>query len=278
MEQKLSRVSETLLIPLWARAVEAKRPEPIVKDDRAAEILEKIQYDYTKFDRAWKSQVGVSIRTMLLDRATEAFIEKHPDALVVNLGAGLDTRYFRVDNGEILWWDLDLPEVIGLRRTFFEESRRRRMIAKSVFDYSWISDLDAHDRPVLIIAEGLLMYFEEHEVRNLMNRLVLAFPGAEMLLEVLAPILVKNEKRHDSVGKIGAAFKWGASRSRDMETFHGAIRFVEEWNYFDYHRARWRWMGWFALVPAFKNRFNNRIVHLRFAGNGLSGIPEKETE
>ncbi len=265
MKHPLNGLSETLLIPLWARATETGRPNPIVKDDLAVKIVGKMDYDFSKFNRAWKSQVGVAIRTMLLDSATKGFIDAHPDCVIINLGAGLDTRYFRIDNGGIRWYDLDLPEPIRVRGVFFEESPRYRMIAKSVFDLSWIKDVHSADLPVLIIAEGILMYFEEARVRDLMNSLVAAFPGAEMLFEMMTPALVKKSKQHDTVRKIGVTFKWGIQHGREMEAFNPAIRFVEEWNYFDYHKDRWRWMGWLALIPWFKRRFNDRIVRLRFA-------------
>ena len=96
---KLAGVSETLLIPLWARAAETRGPDPIIQDLMAVGIVEKIDYDFDKFNSAWKSRVGVSIRTMILDRAVEKFITRRPGARIINIGAGLDTRFFRVDNG-----------------------------------------------------------------------------------------------------------------------------------------------------------------------------------
>ena len=264
MKSRLEGVSETLLIPLWARATETKGPQPIVRDEYAVDLVEKIDYDFSKFERARMSQVGVSIRTMLLDYATKAFINVHPDCAIVNIGAGLDTRYFRVDNGRIRWYDLDLPEPIRIRKNFFDESSRYKMIAKSVFDFSWQEDVETANLPVLFIAEGVFVYFEEAEVKHLMSRLAADFSGAEMLFEMMTPTLVKMQSKHDSVSKTDAVFKWGIKSGRETEAFHPDIRFIEEWNYFDFHKDRWKWMRWPAMIPAIKNRMNNRIVHLRF--------------
>lgn len=265
MEYELDGVAETLLIPLWARAVETMRPHPIIIDDLAVKMRGDIDYDFSKFAHSWKSQVGVSIRTMLLDRATGSFLAAHPEAVIVNIGAGLDTRFFRLQNSRIHWYDLDLPETIRLRERFFQEFPNYRMIAQSVFDFSWLDEVDAANRFVLIIAEGIMMYFTESEVRTLMDRLVTAFPGAEMLLEMMTPFLAKMSRRHDTVSQTKAVFKWGIKAGRELESYHPKIRFIEEWNYFDFHKERWKWMRWPALIPAFKNRFNNRIVHLRFS-------------
>ena len=264
VKQKLEGVSETLLIPLWARATETKRTDAIIKDHQALSMMEQIEYDFTKFEKTWLSQVGIAIRTELLDTAVTNFIGKYPNAVIINLGCGLDTRFFRIDNRQINWYDLDLPEPIRIRRLFFSETDRYRMIAKSVFDDTWPKDIIRQDKPVLFIAEGLLMYFTEPEVKKLFSRLIDSFPGEQMLLEILAPIMVKNNKRHDTVGTMDAPFQWGAIDGAAVETLHSHIRFVQEWNYFDSHRERWRWFGWLAIIPAFKRSFNNKIVHIKF--------------
>jgi methyltransferase (TIGR00027 family) len=270
---RLEGVSETLLIPLWARAEETRRPDPIFLDAWAEKLVREMDYDFSRFDKAWMSQTGVAIRTLILDRAVGSFLKEYPEAVVINLGAGLDTRFLRLDNGGLHWFEVDLPEPIRVRRSFFKESCRYRMIEGSIFEHSWINDVRVEDRPVLIIAEGLLMYFEKTEVRDLLVHLMSTFPGAEMLLEMMTPSLVKRSRHHDAVSKTDAAhkggvqdpiFKWGIRNGREAAAYHPGIRFIEEWNYFDFYRERWRWMGWLARIPAFKNRFNNRIVHLAF--------------
>ncbi|HMK53945.1 MAG TPA: class I SAM-dependent methyltransferase, partial [Methanobacteriaceae archaeon] len=140
------------------------------------------------------------------------------------------------------------------------------IIAKSVFDYSWIDEIRTNN-PILIIAEGILMYFTEQEVKNLMNKLVVAFKGAEMLLETIPPSLVKQNKQQNVIKnqyQIDAQFQWGIKKGKEMEKLNNRIRFIEEWHYFDYHKDRWKIIRWLSLIPTFKNRFGNRIVHLKF--------------
>ena len=83
---QLSGVSETLLIPLWARAVETGRPDAIIRDPIALEIFESLDYDFSKFDGAWMTQTGIAIRTKILDEATSVFIRANPRTVVINLG------------------------------------------------------------------------------------------------------------------------------------------------------------------------------------------------
>lgn len=267
MEQKLTGIPETLLIPLWARAVESEKNQPIIRDPRAVQMVSRIDYDFSKFEKVWLSQLGVSIRTMLLDRATSDFVQRNPGSVVVNLGAGLDTRGERFkDKGITCWYDLDVPEVVKLRQNFFSEDEKHKLIAGSAFDLSWLEQVEYAGKPVLFIAEGMLMYFDEQEVRRLFGQLALRVPGFEMLFEALAPIAVGKSKHHDSLKKLdnAAEFKWGLKNSRDLESWDKKIQFVEEWNYFDFHKDRWKWFGLIARLPFLRPMFSNRIIHLRF--------------
>lgn len=265
MQQKLNGVPETLLIPLWARATETQNSKPIIKDYKAIEMMKNIDYDFSKFDNTWLSQTGVAVRTELLDNGTKVFIDKYPNAVIINIGCGLDTRFFRLDNNKIKWYDLDLPEPIRIRKQFFTETERYKMIAKSVFDYSWINEINILNESVLIIAEGILMYFTENEIKSLFNELVKAFPNAEVLFEMMTPTVAKMSKHHDTASKLGVKFNWGITSGKEMESYNSKIKFIEEWNYFDYHKDRWHWLRLPSLIPAFKNRFNDRIVHLKFS-------------
>jgi O-methyltransferase involved in polyketide biosynthesis len=267
MKIQLSGVPETLLIPLWARAVEGRKTNPIVYDNKATEILSQIDYDFSKFESSRLSQLGVSIRTMLLDNAVSTFIKHNSEAVVINLGVGLDTLHERLGLKDIDWYELDLPESIELRRRFFTESQRYHFISRSIFDTSWMDEIEDAGRPVLLIAEGLFMYFTEEELKPLFKKLVDRFAGAEMLLEVLGPFLVGKGKRHDSVSKIDSKveFKWGIKDSRDIMRWCHGINFIEEWCYFDYHKERAGWVSHIVRLPFIRSRLAPRIVYLKFS-------------
>ena len=263
VKQNLRGVSETQLITLWARAAETKQEKPIIKDNKAIEIVNKIEYDFSRFNKDRLTQVMVAVRTEILDNATTAFIEKYPDAVIINLGCGLDTRFSRLDNGKIHWYDLDLPESISVRNQFFEENDRYKMISKSVFDYSWMNEIDRNNKPVLIILEGLLLYFKEHEVKDLINKLINTFKGSELLSTIVPPFIVKNRTKNGAFGEMGAEFQWGLKSGREMEKYNNKIKFIEEWNYMDYHTSRWKLFRFLFLIPGSKNKFGNKIVHLK---------------
>jgi len=258
LKQNLEGITETMLIPLWARAKETRMENPIIKDEMALEMMEQIDYDFEKFERGRMPQVSISIRTELLDKATQYFIDRNEDGTIVNLGCGLDTRYTRLDNKKVHWYDLDLPEPIRIRRRFFKETERYKMIARSVFDYTWMGEIKT-DKPILIIVEGLLMYFLEDEVKELLYRLVEAFPGAEMLCEVTTPLVVERHKKLDPQRERIVPFQWGVKTGEEIEEFNPKIKFITEWNYFDYHKDRRK-----KAKIRLTRELSGRIVYLKF--------------
>ncbi len=270
MKNQLTGIPETLLIPLWARAYETELEESIIKDYLAVDMVSQIDYDFNKFEKSRLSQLGVSVRTLVLDNATHKYLRDKPGAIVINLGAGLDTRGERLQYDDYkCWYDLDVPETISLRKQFFQEDKQKKMISCSMFDDSWFDAVDYHDEPVLIIAEGLLMYFEEQQIKELLQKLMERFPQAELLIEMLAPIAVGKEKQHDSLKTMDAppAFKWALKDTRELETWDNRIKYIQEWSYYNYCKKRWKFFGFIARLPILRPMFNCRIAHLKFSSH-----------
>jgi hypothetical protein len=137
LQARLGAVQETLFIPLAARARETRRKRPVLRDPKAVEMVESIDYDTAKYGRGAGGSVTV-LRTAIFDMWVRAFLAGNPAGTVVEIGTGLNTRFERVDNGVLRWIDLDLPDTIGLRRSFFSDTGRRRMVAASVLDETWL--------------------------------------------------------------------------------------------------------------------------------------------
>jgi O-methyltransferase involved in polyketide biosynthesis len=261
----LTGVAETLLIPLLARGVETRRPDALFRDPLALEMLERLDCDVTRFAKDWMTQTGIAIRTEILDAAVRRFLARNPAGLVVNLGAGLCTRFFRLDNGQVEWIDLDLPEVIQIKREFLDEQERYRFLAHSVLDHAWMDAIDATPgQAVLFLAEGLFPYFTEGEVRGLVEALNQRFPGSELVCEGMSTIGVWFSSRHPSVGKTSARFHWGIKTGRSMAGWVPGIRFVDEWYFHTQHPERWRWLRWLRYFPPVRKLL--KIIHLELAG------------
>ncbi|MGI3204250.1 class I SAM-dependent methyltransferase [Streptomyces sp. GLT-R25] len=168
---QLGDVQETLLIPLYARAVETRKPRGMLRDPRAVEMVDALDYDFSRFDGA-KSLLGANLRMLLFNLWVRDFLERHPSGTVVEIGTGLNTRFERLDNGTVHWFDLDLPDVIALRRGFFEDTDRRRMIAASVTDPGWMEEVRrTSPGPYFLAAEAVLIYLEEELVRSVFRQI-----------------------------------------------------------------------------------------------------------
>ncbi|HSB02939.1 MAG TPA: class I SAM-dependent methyltransferase, partial [Anaerolineales bacterium] len=145
----LTKEQETLLIPLFSKA----QDNPHFQDEKAREILQHLEYDFQQLRIPQKTAVMMRMRAKQFDNYAREFITAHPNALILHLGCGLDSRCLRVQADEAIWYDLDMPDVVALRRKFYSESDKYRMIASSVTDLAWLDQEFPPERPVLIIAE-----------------------------------------------------------------------------------------------------------------------------
>ncbi|WP_298643108.1 class I SAM-dependent methyltransferase [uncultured Cardiobacterium sp.] len=227
----LTTLSETLLIPLWAKAVEQQQSAPLLRDPVAPQMLARLDYDFGKYAKATASQAGCCGRAWLFDEQARHFIAAHPDAVVVQIGAGLDARYERLGRPPITaWYDLDLPEVIALRRELLPETGNI-YLGDSLFATDWMARAAAHGKPVLLLCEGVLMYFEENEVRAWLATLAQHLPQAELVFDIIPTILVGRAKRHDALGSMDKPppeMKWSVKECRELENWLPGLQLAEE--------------------------------------------------
>lgn len=226
----LSPEQETLLITLYAKA----QPDNVLFfDRRAQQILDQIDYDFTGLHVPYKTVVLVCQRAKKVDAVTGAFLAEHPESVVIQLGCGLDSRFWRVDNGRVHWYDLDMPAVIALRHRFFDESERYQMIGASATDLAWMESVRADGRPVLVVAEGLLMYLGEADVRKLVLGLRTRFPGCRLVADVFSRLTARSATSHPSLKATGATLGWGVDDARELEEWAPGICLLEEWAFSD---------------------------------------------
>jgi len=258
MENIQLAMSKTLLIPLTARALELKQKNPIVYDKKAAEIFALIDIGGNTVDGGSIATHGILARTKVIDDEISKMLLQNPDLTIINLGAGLDTRICRIDNGSLRCFELDLPDVIALRRKFFSENERIRFIAGSVLDSAWIKEIDELDTEnTVIVAEGLLMYFSMNDVGQIFRILAEHFHGAIMFFDVVHTYFV---------GKgISTGFQWGIDRTNNIECQFPNIQLVRSWSIGDVLRERQSFIfNLLNVLPSTKNR--SQILQIRFEG------------
>jgi O-methyltransferase involved in polyketide biosynthesis len=215
---RLGAVQETLFIPLAARARETQRKHPVLHDPKAVQLAQSIDYDAAKYGRGVGGSVTVQ-RTAIIDFWVRSFLAAHPAATVVELGTGLNTRFERVDNGQVHWFDLDLPDTIDLRRNFFADTGRRRMIAASALDEDWLPTVARSRGPYFFVADGVLVYLPEEQVMATLARMAERFPGALLALDTYPRQTFDRQHRLAARKGIDARWAWACDDPRSLERF-----------------------------------------------------------
>ena len=211
---ELTGVPETMLQTLHARAQYTLSHPQLRSDPQAVELVSRLDYDFTAAQSDRFMSFGTAARTLLFDDLVRDFIARHPGCTVVNIACGLDTRFHRVDDGKMRWYDLDLPQVIDVRQRLIAPVERVRTIAASALDPRWPKDVDATGE-VLVVVEGLTMYLSSDDMRILMGIIHDSFPGVTALVEVMAP-LFQRFGREKSVVKSGAKFTYGCRNGKEF--------------------------------------------------------------
>jgi len=289
--QDLSGVPETLLIPLYYRALETQRPDAMIRDEKAAALIEKLssnaatRSDLDQIEQVPMNEVNRVLRIMLTremdryardflarssaqSRRGEAGLSRHPQAVVVHIGCGLDSRFSRVDDGQVEWYDLDVAEIIALRRKLIgDEGGRYHLLACSVLEDAWLEVVKVHaQRPILFLAEGVFMYFTAEQVKSLLLTLRDHFPGAELVFDSWTPLQIWIGNRMLSKSRFAGLMRWGFWRGQELEAWGQGIRLLDEWGYFD--RPEPRLISFRRLALVFRLLKPMRVFHFQLEKAG----------
>jgi O-methyltransferase involved in polyketide biosynthesis len=209
---QLEGVSETTLWTLYRRASEAARPDTVLHDPMAVELVETIDFPFEeRFGASPGSSQWQALRARTFDREVRRFLHDHPGGTVVALGEGLETQYWRVNNGSVRWVSVDLPAVIDLRQRLLPEAPRMEVVASSVVDGAWHDAIDGPDG-VLVTAQGLLMYLRPAEVHDLVAACASRVRAGALLFDAV-PRWLSERTQREPLGRPGGyrppPWTWG---------------------------------------------------------------------
>jgi O-methyltransferase involved in polyketide biosynthesis len=265
----LGNVQKTMLLPLWGRAFESKKDRPLLVDQTAVRIIDAVDYDFSSLtdNLSDLTQMAWIMRSLCIDETVMIFLEKYPQGTIVNIGCGLDTTFDRIDNGSVRWYDLDLSDVIELRRQFIGETERRKFICASFLDEGWLNKIRMNEN-VLFIAAGVFYYFEESQVKDFLVRLADRFPGSEIIFDASSPRGIKTANRM-VIKRSGldenSYLKWGLKNAETLTVWDGRFRVLNTHYYFGKNGRhlglRIRLIGW--ISDRLKIQY---MVHLGMAG------------
>jgi methyltransferase (TIGR00027 family) len=225
---RFTQEKETLLITLYARALESRSKDPVLRDPWAEEAVRQIDYDFGKLKVGELNALSIAIRARNFDLWTSAYLTEHPDATVLYLGCGMDSRVFRVDPpAGARWFDVDYPDVIELRRRLYPERAGYHMIGSSLADLNWLTQIPS-DHPAMILAEGVMMYLPVDAVGPLLRRLTGHFPGGQIAFDAFNRLARRAAKADRSVSATGAAFGWTIDDPHDIKRLAPKLELVRE--------------------------------------------------
>lgn len=244
-----SAVSETALITLKARVVESERKMPVIEDTTALECFSKLQsllpieIRRRILNRKLPLTLTryIALRARKYDRYTKQFLNEHADGLVVSLGCGFDTRYWRISNRPWKYVEVDLPNVIEAKTKVFGDIATYPMIGCSVLEEEWIKRiLSVQKEHVLFLAEGLFMYLPKDGVSSLFKRLTESFTKSEIVFEVVTEKYTRGFRKKIVTSKMstlgtqaGSSYDFGIRDVKDIESYGNNMKVMDEWSYFE---------------------------------------------
>ena len=246
MLDRLSAVSSTALITLYCRARASRQRDPVLRDPEAERLAAALAPALAARDDPLSRMLldgklpamlvnSMSLRADYFDSCVRGFLTRWPGGVIVNLGCGLDSRFQRIDDGSIRFYDVDLPPVMAVKSDLLPPTDRYRQIASSVLDFGWMDQPAAEaDGPVLFLAEGLFMYLPEDDVRRLVLVLRQTFPGSELVCEVFNRRWLEGRRGRMMRRRLkerlhfddDAVFQSGLATPNEMESWAPGIRFL----------------------------------------------------
>lgn len=220
----LSNESKTLFIPLFAKSVMSKN-NLFLHDLKAEEIVSKIDYDFNLLKQSKWLSMYMALRASIMDNLCNRYFYNHENTTIIHLGCGLDSRCLRVNQDYDMWYDIDYQNVIKLRNLFYTQSKKYKMIESSVLDYDWMEQIKVSNN-ILIVAEGLMMYLSETEIKDLLKQISSKFKKVHLIFDSYSKIAVKLSRIKNPVNQMGAEVKYGIDTPKDFLNLNSNLQHI----------------------------------------------------
>lgn len=235
-------VGETLLMTLYMRSVESAKDDPMINDPTAERLVDSLDYDFSKFQDSNFTRIGCNIRALYFDQLTRTFIQNNEHPLVILMGTGLDSRVERIgaiaDKAQFLHVDID--EVIKLREGLIPPRPNEIYMASSILHQVWIDLIQTRfpNREILIVIEGVVMYFERCEVRRVFRNIAKRLPGSEIVHDEVSTFIANYDTFHNIIKYSSSLFRSGCDDSYEMQSWAPNLKLVAESFYRDWPEAK----------------------------------------
>ncbi|WP_123026363.1 class I SAM-dependent methyltransferase [Mycolicibacterium stellerae] len=230
----LSAIEQTAFLTEYARALDSQWPRPILGDALAHEVVGNIDYDFAGLGVQTSVVCQTALRAKMLDDRVRAFVSEHPDAVVVDLGAGLDSGYYRVGPPPTVhWYSVDLPGITALRDQVLPAVPQSHSVPVSLADEHWPDAIPA-DRPTMLVADGLFAFLTEPVIIGIFRRITDHFGSGRLAFNDYGRIgwasrLAIKLYPQKMFKDVGSQFGYpGFKDAHHPETWNPRMRLVEE--------------------------------------------------
>lgn len=223
----LSNESKTLFITLLGKANMSKK-NLFLKDTKAEEIISNLNYDLRDLKVSKWLSMYLSLRGAIIDELCDKYCSNNPNTTIIHLGCGLDSRCLRVKQNFCKWYDIDYENVIDIRKKFYNDTYKYKMIGSSICDYKWLEEID-NNSDILIIMEGLTMYLKEEEIKELLVQINNRFNNVHIIFDAYSKKAVKASKIKNPVNQMNAQIKYGLDKIEDFLKLNSNLKFVNDY-------------------------------------------------
>ncbi|MET8333621.1 class I SAM-dependent methyltransferase [Streptosporangium canum] len=222
-------MEDSLWLTLCGKALDYRRSDPILGDQMADEIVRRLGYDCGRFKLSESPTINIAHRSKKMDEVAADFIARHPNAVGLDLGAGLDSRLFRLNPPSTVdWYDVDFPNVITARRKVIPERANGHGIGTDLVDLNWLEAVPS-DRPAVIIADGLLAFLTQEDMIALLKRLTDRFPSGEIAFNGYSRFAIWAAKKYRGTQSVADLLKSpGFDDPREPERWNPRLKLVRE--------------------------------------------------
>jgi O-methyltransferase involved in polyketide biosynthesis len=222
-------LEDSLWLTLCARALDNRSPHPILGDATADQIVRTLDYDYGQLHVDTNLILNVALRAKKLDQVASEFLARHPDAVGLDLGAGLDTRMERLaPPSTVDWYDVDFPAVAAAREPLIPEHPNAHVIGADVTGEDWLDGVPT-DRPAVIVADGLMGFLTQDELVSLWNRLIDHFPSGELVFNSYTRFAIWVARHARGTKSVAELVKFpGMDDPREPERWNPKLQLVRE--------------------------------------------------
>ncbi|MBN2478760.1 MAG: class I SAM-dependent methyltransferase [Parachlamydiales bacterium] len=254
---KLPEIEKSACLALWALFLESRKKNSIYYDKKLNEMIDKLSCYFPKINYTSNYVLEIASRKELIKEVISKFINKNENSIIINLGCGLDNYFDRLNTTNVFWFDIDLSGVINLKKKFFRESDNYKLISKSIFDFSWLNKIPKNKK-TLVLIEGLLPYFEEKDVKMLIDKIISNFPDSELIIHVISHLFYW----YRSLSKISNNLKWSISNKKCVLKIFPDLKILKEYFIYDCHVERMSILKRILrLFPCYRKQ--NILLHLK---------------